>query len=74
MRSRSASGSAMPLHVPPVATERLTLKPLAPLYGRTERAQRIAASRDPRSDPDGLPHVCSSECLVAPLAEAILAT
>ena len=74
MRSRSAGGSAMRIPIPPLATERLSLRPLAPLYGRTERPQRIAASRGPRSDPGGPPYVCSSERLVAPLAEAILAT
>ena len=42
MRLRSAGGSAMRIPVPPAATERLSLRPLAPLYGRTERPQRIA--------------------------------
>ena len=42
MRSRSAGGSAMLIHVPPVATELLSLGSLAPLYGRTDRPQQIA--------------------------------
>ena len=42
MRSRSPGGSAMLIHVPPVATGLLILRPFAPLYGRTERPQQIA--------------------------------
>ena len=42
MRSRSAGGSARLIHVPPVATELLSLKPFPPLYGRTARPQQIA--------------------------------
>ena len=42
MRLRSAGGSAMPLHVRPVAPEQLTLRPFALRNGRAERPQRIA--------------------------------
>ena len=59
MRSRSAGGSAMLIHVPSVATERLSLRPLAPLYGRTKHPQQIARKAGPslrsrRGAPEGV--------------------
>ena len=59
MRSRSAGGSAMLIHVPPVATERLSVRPLAQLYGRTVRPQQTAREAEPslrsrRGAPEGV--------------------
>ena len=47
MEPRSAGGSAMLIHGPPVATERLSLGSFAPLYGRTEQPQQIAPKSGP---------------------------